>query len=202
MSRIPWLWNILSQYWLEIETSFCFFLACENIRFSSLFTEEKRMFSQASFFPTPWARQRSPKIIVRDNFGTKKTNLLLWWWRYTHTLNRFSRSGISTFRHWSQGLANKTWSPKCHNLRSKHPFLLALRRWGRFARPQRRRARRNGCFRRLLFSFRVENYTPAGMAKRKKSLMQTFYETSAAHFFDWLTFAESANQNYFRCLFF
>ena len=32
----------------------------------------------------------------------------------------------------------------------KHPFLLALRRWGRFAkRPQRRRARRNGCFRRL-----------------------------------------------------
>ena len=39
----------------------------------------------------------------------------------------------------------------------KHPFLLALRRWGRFARrnlrakrPQRRRARRKGCFRRLL----------------------------------------------------
>ena len=34
----------------------------------------------------------------------------------------------------------------------KHPFLLALRRWGRFARrkrPQRRRARRNGCCRRL-----------------------------------------------------
>ena len=33
----------------------------------------------------------------------------------------------------------------------KHPFLLALRRWGRFARrkrPQRRRAKRNGCFRR------------------------------------------------------
>ena len=33
----------------------------------------------------------------------------------------------------------------------KRPFLLATRRWGRFARksPQRRRARRNGCFRRL-----------------------------------------------------
>ena len=32
----------------------------------------------------------------------------------------------------------------------KHPFLLALRRWGRFAKlPQRRRARRNGFFRRL-----------------------------------------------------
>ena len=30
----------------------------------------------------------------------------------------------------------------------KHPFLLALRRRGRFAR--RRRARRNGCFRRLM----------------------------------------------------
>ena len=39
--------------------------------------------------------------------------------------------------------------PTRYSLR-KHPFLLALRRWGRFAkRPQRRRARRNGCFRRL-----------------------------------------------------
>ena len=127
MSRIPWLWNVLSQYWLEIETSFCFFLACENIRFSSLFTEEKRMFSQASFFLAPWARQRSPKIIVRDNFGTKKTNLLLWWWRYTHTLNRFSRSGISTFRHWSQGLANETWNPKCESRHS--PFLARNAIW-------------------------------------------------------------------------
>ena len=53
-----------------------------------------------------------------------------------------------------------------------------------------------------LFSFRFENYIPAGKAKRKESLMQPFYETPAAHFFDWLTFAESANQNYFRCLFF
>ena len=53
-----------------------------------------------------------------------------------------------------------------------------------------------------LFSFRFENYLPAGKAKRKESLIQTFYNTSAAHFFDWLTFAESANQNYFRCLFF
>ena len=40
-----------------------------------------------------------------------------------------------------------------------------------------------------LFSFRFENYIPAGKAKRKESLIQTFYETSAAHFFDWLTFA-------------
>ena len=53
-----------------------------------------------------------------------------------------------------------------------------------------------------LFSFRFENFIPAGMAKRKESLIQTFYETSAAHCFDWLTFAESSNQNYFRCLFF
>ena len=53
-----------------------------------------------------------------------------------------------------------------------------------------------------LFSFRFENYISAGKAKRKESLIQTFYETSAAHFFDWLAFAESANQNYFRCLFF
>ena len=55
-----------------------------------------------------------------------------------------------------------------------------------------------------LFSFRFENYIPAGKAKRKESLIQTFYETSAAHvhFFDWLTFAEWPNQNYFRCLFF
>ena len=39
----------------------------------------------------------------------------------------------------------------------KHPFLLALRRWERFARrkrPQRRTARRNGCFRRPLCFWR------------------------------------------------
>ena len=53
-----------------------------------------------------------------------------------------------------------------------------------------------------LFSFRFEKYIPAGKATRKESLIQTFNEMSAAHFFDWLTFAESANQNYFRCLFF
>ena len=53
-----------------------------------------------------------------------------------------------------------------------------------------------------LFSFRFENYIPAGKAKQKESLIQTFNEMSAAHFFDWLTFAKSANQNYFRCLFF
>ena len=42
-------------------------------------------------------------------------------------------------------------SPSICSLR-QHPFLLALCRWGRFLRakrPQRRRARRNGCFRRL-----------------------------------------------------
>ena len=49
-----------------------------------------------------------------------------------------------------------------------------------------------------LFTFRFENDIPAGKAKRKESPIQTFYETFAAHFFDWLTFAESANQNYFR----
>ena len=53
-----------------------------------------------------------------------------------------------------------------------------------------------------LLSFRFENYIPADMAKRKESLIQTFYKASATHFFDWLTFAESANQNYFRCFFF
>ena len=89
--------DLLSQYWLEIETSFC-------------------------FLPAAWGRQLSPKIIVRDNFRTKKTNLLLRWWRYTHTFNRFSRSGISTFCHWSQGLANETWNPKCE---SRHPPFLA-----------------------------------------------------------------------------
>ena len=39
--------------------------------------------------------------------------------------------------------------PSC-SLR-KHPFLLALRRFFRAKRPQRRRARRNECFRRLSF---------------------------------------------------
>ena len=41
---------------------------------------------------------------------------------------------------------------------------------------------------------RFVNNIPAGMAKQKESLIQTFYETSSAHYFDWLTFAESANQ--------
>ena len=53
-----------------------------------------------------------------------------------------------------------------------------------------------------LFSFRFVNNVPVGKAKRKESLIQTFHETSAAHFFDWLTFAESANQNHFRYMFF
>ena len=35
-----------------------------------------------------------------------------------------------------------------------------------------------------LFSFRFENNSPAGKAKRKESLIQTFYETSSANFFD------------------
>ena len=48
----------------------------------------------------------------------------------------------------------------------------------------------------------LRNNIPAGKEKRNQSLIQTFYETSATHFFDWLTFAESANQNYLRCLFF
>ena len=52
-----------------------------------------------------------------------------------------------------------------------------------------------------LFPFRFENYIPARKAKRKESLIQTFNEMSAAHFFDWLTFAESANQNYFPPIF-
>ena len=43
----------------------------------------------------------------------------------------------------------------------KHPFLLALRRWGRFAR---RGARRNGCFRRLnaTTSLELEFHLPCG----------------------------------------
>ena len=52
-----------------------------------------------------------------------------------------------------------------------------------------------------LFSFCFVKYIPVGKAKRKENLVQTFYETSSTHFFDWLTFAESANQNYFRCIF-
>ena len=52
------------------------------------------------------------------------------------------------------------------------------------------------------FSFRFVNNIPAGKAKRNDSLLKTFYEMSTAHFFDWLTFAESANQNYFRSLLF
>ena len=53
-----------------------------------------------------------------------------------------------------------------------------------------------------LFSFCFVKYIPVGKVKRNENLVQTFYETSSTHFFDWLTFAESANQNYLRCLFF
>ena len=45
------------------------------------------------------------------------------------------------------------------------------------------------------FSFRFVNNIPAGKAKRNDSLLKAFYEMSTVHFFDWLTFAESANQN-------
>ena len=93
------------------------FLGCE-ISFPNIDSRLKQFFV---FFPAPWGRQLSPKIIVRENFRTKLTNLLLRWWRYTHTFNRCSRSGISTFRHWSQGLANETWNPKCESRHS--PFL-------------------------------------------------------------------------------
>ena len=51
-----------------------------------------------------------------------------------------------------------------------------------------------------LFSFRFVNNIPTGKAKRKESLIATFYETSPAHLFDWLAFADSANQNYLRTL--
>ena len=40
-----------------------------------------------------------------------------------------------------------------------------------------------------------EHNIPADKAKRKERLIQTLYETSASHFFELLTFAESANQN-------
>ena len=45
------------------------------------------------------------------------------------------------------------------------------------------------------YSFCFENYIPVGKAKRKESLIQTFHKMSSTHFFDWLTFAESANQS-------
>ena len=53
-----------------------------------------------------------------------------------------------------------------------------------------------------LFSFCFVKYIPLGKVKRKENLVQTFYETSSTHFFDWLKFAESANQNYFHYLLF
>ena len=83
------------------------FLGCE-ISFPSIYPRLQQGFL---FF-------RPPELV---NFRLKWTNLLLRWWRYTHTFNRFSRSGISTFCHWSQGLANETWNPKCESRHS--PFL-------------------------------------------------------------------------------
>ena len=68
---------------------------------------------------------------------------------------RLVRKAAIHFRRtgWISSLASSSvvWSIKCSSLR-KHPFLPALRRWGRFLlskRSQRRRVRRNGCFRRL-----------------------------------------------------
>ena len=62
----------------------------------------------------------------------------------------------------------------------KHPFLIALRRWQRFARgnvppretsPAARRARRNGCFRRLHSSDpyfrRLSNWAPWNNSEKK-----------------------------------
>ena len=95
MSRIPCLWNLLSQYWLEIETSFCFFRPPEVVSFHL-----------KSLLVTTFAQ--SKQICSFNNYGD------------THTFNRFSRSGISTFRHWGQGLTNETWNPKCESRHS--PF--------------------------------------------------------------------------------
>ena len=47
---------------------------------------------------------------------------------------------------------------------------------------------------RALFSFHFENYISAGKEKRKESLIQNVYETSSAHFFDWLTFAKRSRE--------
>ena len=51
------------------------------------------------------------------------------------------------------------------------------------------------------FSFSFLNNIPAGKAKQKESLIETFYETSAAHYFYWLTFAESTTQNHLLLVF-
>ena len=96
MARIPWLWNLLSQYWLEIEASFCIFFRSPEIV----------NFRLTSLLETTFAQ--SKQICSFDDGDT-------------HTFIRLSRSGISTFRHWSQGLANETWNPKCESRHS--PFL-------------------------------------------------------------------------------
>ena len=92
MSRIPWLWNFNSR----LKQVFAFFRPPEVVNFRL-------------------------KPLLETTFAQSKKNLLLRWWRYKHTFNRFSRSGINTFRHWSRGLANKTWNPKCESRHS--PFL-------------------------------------------------------------------------------
>ena len=56
----------------------------------------------------------------------------------------------------------------------KHPFLLALRRYGRFARRNaRRRARRNGCFRRLCEHPPASLIEPLSSAMDEKNKLQT-----------------------------
>ena len=91
---------------------------------------------------------------------------------------------------------------KCLSNRKRFPCLRSLSVYIRLCKHRKKVFYCSFTWDQALFSFRFENYIPAGKTKRKESLIQTFNEMSAAHFFDWLTFAESANQNYFRYLFF
>ena len=102
---------------------------------------------------------------------------------------------------------NKTWKTKNCRVRvslRKHPFLLALRRWGRFAKcPQRRRARRNGCFRRLckgLFAWGIlktcrvlANFSYG--KKRKHLLIRDQTESNSTQIKVFLQFCHTVNRS-------
>ena len=71
---------------------------------------------------------------------------LRWWIFYICSISRSTWKPVVSIQvdRFDASLFDTTSSDEITSLR-KHPFLLALRCWGRFAR----RARRNGCFRRL-----------------------------------------------------
>ena len=117
-----------------------------------------------SLAPTSTSLWSSVLISIPSVYGWRTSSLNNSLCTYSNDIKRFlrrsqARSNRNRIRAQSIMFCALPKSIFLKNLSSprKQPFLLALSRWGRFARlflvrrPQRRRARRNGCFRRIEF---------------------------------------------------